>query len=291
MKILINALLFIAVTLLSAPAMAASLDETRSIGKDATVSVSNVAGVIDISTWDRNEVHLSGSLGNNQELEITENTSGIQIEVRHIDDSDEYDETELLLVIPAGASIVADGVSADITIRDSRGASISADSVSGDIDVQAESGRVDLSSVSGDVDFSGSSSRTSAEAVSGDVSLEGISGEVGVSTVSGDVELEAFDVSDGNFDTVSGTLDLAISVTDGSRVTVESMNGDVILLLPESQSGTFNAQSFSGDISTDFGEVKNESFGPGSHLKHVSGDSGTVFRVESFSGDIHIGHK
>jgi hypothetical protein len=69
------------------------------------------------------------------------------------------------------------------------------------------------------------------------------------------------------------------------------MNGDVDLFLPESQTGAFNAQSFSGDISSYFGEVKNESFGPGSHLKHVSGDSGTVFRVETFSGDIHIGHK
>ena len=69
------------------------------------------------------------------------------------------------------------------------------------------------------------------------------------------------------------------------------MSGDVTLVLPKSQTGEFNIQSFSGDISTDFGEVKHESFGPGSHLKHVSGNSGTTIRVESFSGDIHIGHK
>ena len=47
----------------------------------------------------------------------------------------------------------------------------------------------------------------------------------------------------------------------------------------------------SGDIESDFGQAKQDSLGPGSHLKHVSGDAGTVIRVESFSGDIQIGRK
>ena len=227
----------------------------------------------------------------NLELEITESTQGIQIEVQHEKQSGHFDESELHLVIPRGASIVAEGISADISILGCEGKSLSAESVTGDVTVKANPGRVDLSSVSGDVDFEGSSSRTAAESVSGDIDLAGISGEVTVSTVSGDTYLLAGTVSLGRFDSVSGSLELNLIAEDGGRLTVESMSGDVSLVLPKSQTGEFNVQSFSGNISTDFGQVTQESYGPGSHLKHVSGNSGTTIRVESFSGDIHIGHK
>lgn len=291
MKTIFNTALWVTAALLSVNAWAETLDETRSVASDATVSVSNIAGEIVIRTWDRNEVHLTGTLGENQELEIIENAQGLQIEVRQIEDRRRSDESNLELDIPVRASIVAVGVSADISIEGSLGATVSAESVSGDVDVEAESDRIEINSVSGDVTFTGATTRIAAEAVSGDIELSGVSGEVAVSTVSGDVEVDAGQVSDGSFGSVSGTLDVALSVADGGRISIENMSGDVHLRLPEGQGGSIEAQSFSGDVDSVFGEVEHDSFGPGSHLKHVSGDSGTSIRVESFSGDIRIGHK
>jgi hypothetical protein len=283
---------FCVLTLLSFPVLADDLDESRAVSADATVSISNVAGEITITVWDRNEVHLTGRMGSNQELEITENANGIQFEVKNLDDDDDFDEAELELVVPRGASIIAEGISADISISGSKGSSINAESVSGDIRVEAESDRLELSSVSGSLVFDGSSGRSSAETVSGDIDLAGLSGEVVVSTVSGDVKLDAGGIVDlGKFETVSGSLELSLAISDGGKLTIEGMNGDVNLFLPSSQSGEFSAQTFSGDINSEFGNPKEESFGPGSHLKHSQGDSGTVIRVETFSGDILIGHK
>ena len=272
-------------------AMAEDVSETRAVAADGNVSVSNIAGEIIITVWDKNEAQLTGTLGTNLRLEITENSNGVRFDVIHIEDSDEYDESDLELVVPRNASIVADGVSSDISIEGSSGASVTAESVSGDVEVSATVARAEFSTVSGDLDFEGTASRVSAETVSGDIEIEGVSGEISMSTVSGDVELLAGAVSQGKFETVSGSLDLSLSVADGGRLTVEGMNGDVVLLLPASQSGEINAQTFSGDIDSDFGTTKSESFGPGSHLKHLSGDSGSSIRVETFSGDIHIGHK
>jgi DUF4097 and DUF4098 domain-containing protein YvlB len=283
----------IAVLLLLMPLQAAAeaIDETRAVDADGTVVVTNVAGNISITVWDREEAHISGTLGTNQELVITETANGIQFEVESIDDDLDSDESEIELTVPAGASLDVNGVSADITISGSAGASINAESISGDVTVESDSDRIELSSVSGDLEFSGSSSRSSAETVSGDISLEGIDGEVTISTVSGDAEVVAGDVDLGKFETVSGSLNLDMAVTTGGRLTVEGMNGDVEVLLPSSQQGTFSAQTFSGDITSDFGEPKSESFGPGSHLKYTTGDSGTTIRVETFSGDIDIGNK
>jgi DUF4097 and DUF4098 domain-containing protein YvlB len=271
------------------------IEELRDMDADGHVIVSNVAGDIDITTWDRDQVEIYADVGDGSELEITETSGGIRIEVTDEDDDGhwgrDFEETDIRLKVPVGASISAEGVSSDITISGSRGAEITAESVSGDVEVDADVQKLDLSSVSGDVDFKGTSPRTSAETVSGDVDLDGVDGELSVSLVSGDVELQAGVLSRGNFDSVSGTLELELEMAPGGRLTVESMSGDVILHLPGDQASEIRAQTFSGDIRSEFGSTQKASTGPGSHLEYTSGGDGATIRVESFSGDIQIGHK
>ncbi|NND44942.1 MAG: DUF4097 family beta strand repeat protein [Xanthomonadales bacterium] len=291
MKTLNNIALALAAVLISAPVLAEDLDITRSVKPDATITVINVAGEIEISTWDRDEVQLTGHTGSNAKLEVTGNEHNLRFEVRQLKSRNRSDESELYLVVPVGASLVAESVSADITITGSRGEQVSAESVSGDVEVLAEAGRVELSSVSGDIVFNGSATRSSGETVSGDIEFHGISGEVSINTVSGDARLEAGRVAVGKFETVSGSLELAMAVEDSGRLTVESMSGDVSLALPSGQAAEFRAQSFSGDIRSRFGRVERGDFGPGSHLKHIEGGGGASIRVESFSGDISIGHR
>lgn len=290
MKPVIYVTMLCAFALTGNDAWAEDVDITRSVASNASVEVSNVAGEIIISTWDKNEVHLRGSLGKDQELEVIESSSGIRFEVTNMGDDDDYDEADLEVHVPIGASLVAEGISADIEIAGSRGDSVVAESVSGDVLVQAEVGRVELSSVSGDIEFSGGAGRGTFETVSGDIEARGVSGEVSISSVSGDAFLQAGVLDRAQFETVSGTLELSLEMDAGGRLTAESMSGDVILTLPEDQEGEFNIQTFSGDIRSVFGAAKDESFGPGSQLRHVEGSSGAHFRIENFSGDVRIGH-
>jgi DUF4097 and DUF4098 domain-containing protein YvlB len=265
------------------------IDERRSLEAGGNVSVENVAGDINVSVWDRNELHLTGTLDDDvEELEITETASGIQIRVRIPDNQRNVDDTELNLKVPASANLDIEGISSDITIVGSRADHISAESVSGDIEVSAEINRAELGSVSGEVSFEGSAQRASVETVSGNIDLLGVSGEAQVGTVSGDINYSVAELERGRFETVSGDLELVTSIAEGGKLTVESMSGDVVVRLPAGQAGEFEAQSFSGDIRSDFGSVEDESFGPGSELSHIEGNSGTTIRLESFSGDIRI---
>lgn len=280
-----------ALLLTSVSAVAEDVDITRDLAADATVTVINVAGEIEIKTWGRNEVHLTGRIEKYAELQVTENDQGIHFEVRQESNRSYSDESELYLMIPVTANIVASGVSADVLVKDSGAQSISVDTVSGDVEVYADVERLDLTSVSGDVEFEGSAIRTKAESVSGDVQIIGTSGEIHMSTVSGDADLEGGAYDRAKFETVSGTITASLSMLDGGRLVAESMSGDVVLRLPAAQAGEYRAQSFSGDIRSAFGRAESAEFGPGSHLKHVNGNSGTVIRAESFSGDVHIGHQ
>ncbi len=267
-----------------------SVDERWDIDADASVSIENLAGKIVIEGWNRNEARLTGELGDSvEELEISASDSSLRINVANRN-SRNIDNTELKLMVPEGVSIDASAVSADIDVSGMDNEKLTASSVSGDVAVDVTSQRVSIESVSGDVEFRGRTTRISAESVSGDLELSGISGEISVSAVSGDMELHSGLIDSGKLETVSGDIFMTGELSGNSRLTVESMSGDVYIGLPADQSGLFKAESFSGRITTDFGSVNHAKHGPGSHLKYVAGDSGAEVRVESFSGNIKLKH-
>ena len=265
------------------------IDRTLKMSSDGLVRVENMAGSIEFTGWDRDEVQVRGEAGNDvEEVEITSNSSGVQIRVRNPKGENRVDGTNLYLRLPKTASIEAESVSADISASRSSGESVILTTVSGDLVADVSPQRLELTSVSGDIEQEGSASRATVETVSGDITLVGPSGEISVSTVSGDVSMEGGEVERGRFESVSGELVLSMALVDGGRVNCDSMSGDVSLRLPESQQADFGAQSFSGDIHTDFGEAVSVSRGPGTYLEHRSGDNGATIRIESFSGDISI---
>ncbi len=279
--------------LLTAPVVALAaedIDSTHPLAPEGLVEVENVAGSIEFTTWDQDEVRVRGRIADDvEEVEIEATANGLRIEVRNKRNQRQIDATHLRLTVPARASIEADGVSADIRVSGSRGDSLVLSTVSGDVEVEATAGRVELASVSGDVSFEGAAERTSAESVSGDVTLVGVGGEVEASTVSGDVVLEAGTVDSGRFETVSGDLSLMLELADGGRLNSDAMSGDINLRLPASQQGSFSAQSYSGSINSEFGDPKRHSkSSSGSILKAQVGDNGARIRLETFSGDISI---
>jgi DUF4097 and DUF4098 domain-containing protein YvlB len=279
----------LALLMLPAARASSAIEESRPMPKDGLLQVENLAGSIEITTWDRAEVSITGELGDDVEkLEIEESTAGLEIRVRNRKSRRNVDETRLQLQIPVSASIEAESVSADISVRDSRGASVVLHSVSGDLEIDAETERLEAESVSGDVSFSGHTLRASVETVSGEIDLQGLEREIRISTVSGDVELAGARVDRGRFETVSGDLDIELDVTDGGRLNVQSMSGDVRLALPEAQQAEFTAQTFSGDIRSGFGTVERSTHGPGQTFSYREGSNGATIKLESFSGDIRL---
>jgi DUF4097 and DUF4098 domain-containing protein YvlB len=277
---------------LTAPLAAVSaeeIDSTHEISADGLVQVENLAGSVAFRTWDRNEVRITGRVADDVEkVEIEATSNGLRVEVRNKRNQRRVDPTHLELMLPVGASIEAEGVSSDLMVEGSRGETILLNTVSGDVEVEAESNRVDMSTVSGDIEFEGSANRIDVESVSGDVSLEGISGEVEASTVSGDMSVKSDVVDRARFESVSGDIVVALELANDGRLTGDSMSGDFHLRLPANQEASFTAQSYSGNIRSDFGEVEKVSRGPGSTLKTRLGSNGARIRLESFSGDITI---
>ena len=265
-----------------------AVDESRSMASDGTVYIEDEIGDIRIEGWDRDEVRITGYISDDvKELEIKESGNGIRIRVEYYDRRS-LDGSELEFMVPVNASVEAESVSGDIDASDLSGEDLELSTVSGDLYVRADVEKLSLNSVSGDVDFSGDASRVEIETVSGEIELDGVSGELDVTTVSGDVTVDGGMLSSGEFEAVSGEIELYISLEDGGRIDVSSMSGDVDLYLPGDQEAEFFAQTFSGDIDSDVGRVTKTRHGPGSKLEHQEGNNGAVINLNSFSGDVTI---
>jgi len=265
------------------------IDQTLAMPVDGLVAIENVAGSVEIETWDRAEAQVRGEAGSSvEEVDISSTSNGIQVRVINRKGEHRIAGTDLHLRIPETANIETETVSADISVKGSRGESVVLRTVSGDLEVAAKPQRIELHSVSGDVEFEGTVTRSRFETVSGEITIVGATGELSANTVSGDVTLEAGELTEGRFEAVSGDLILTLSLADGGRLACDSMSGDVKLSLPSSQQAEFTAQSFSGSIHTDFGESVRVSKGPGVMLEHREGNNGAKIRLESFSGDISI---
>lgn len=292
-----KSLFCLAALAMSAPAFAQTpIDETRPLAADGRVSIENLKGRVQVRTWDRAEVRVTGSLGEGVEkLEIDDGGATLSIVVRYPETSgwrsrDQTGPTMLEVMLPRTASVDVEAVSADIDTAGTGGMQLELASVSGDVLVRASKSRqVRLESVSGDVDAELESRDVAAESVSGDVRVVGrIGGRVGISAVSGDLLLSSGTVDRLSVETVSGSAKLDTALAAGGRIDAESVSGDIDLTVPAATSARLRVESFSGTIRSPVGKVETEEFGPGSHLDARMGAGDGDVSLESFSGNVRI---
>ena len=269
------------------------IDERRPLRADARVEVSNVAGEIVVEAWDKNELHLTGSLSEQVEkLEITGDASRLKIEVKLPRRTRNVEDTALHLKVPAGITLEAEGVSADIEVRGIRG-DVEAASVSGDVELDVGSKNVKASSVSGDVTVQAPAVTARVESVSGDVTVRGVKGEVRGETVSGNVEVRAQVARRVELKSVSGDLELEAELAADAMVEAETMSGDVRLMVPRLPDVDIDLETYSGDIEPSellpgfTGRKRSDDEEAGREYSRQGKGPGRV-RLHSFSGDIEV---
>lgn len=267
------------------------IDETRGLKSNGRVSVNNVAGIIEVSTWDRNEVSIGGRLGSSDDkLEISGDSNELNVVVRLPKKSRNGHDTVLELRVPNNARVELETVSADVVVNGSKGP-VKVNTVSGDIALALGSSEVSVQTVSGDVKLKAPSIITRLNSISGDLDLDGLSGQLSLETVSGNIELRrGGKFSDLKLKSVSGDLRLDVALTDSAQVGGQTLSGEITMIVPQALSGTALLKSFSGDVHCEGATtVENHS---SKKREYVWGDGrGARIELSSFSGDIRVERK
>jgi DUF4097 and DUF4098 domain-containing protein YvlB len=218
------------------------------------VEIDNLSGSVEVTGWDRDEVEITGTLGQGTErLDVERKGDRITIEV----------------VLPSGRNNRIEGT--DLEIRVPRGSELEVSTVSASIDISDVDGSMELNSVSGSVH------------------LEGKPEDVEISNVSGRITVEAR-LDRGEFDTVSGHIEARLDLDSNSRVEFGSVTGSIDLTVPKGLNADFEISTFSGQIDCDFGPNprKTSRYTPGRELNFSTGKGGARVSANSFSGRVTI---
>ena len=177
---------------------------------DGRVFVENIAGSITVTGWDKDEIHVEGTLGKEvEELKFKIGKKKSIIKVVYKKNLKNIREgADLFIMVPAGSSLEVDCISADVTTS------------------QLE-GDLELSSISGRVGFTGWCKDLEAESISGNVVVEGGADEMSLESISGRIEARG-DTAEIKAESVSGSIELRYDTF--LDLSAETVSGDIQII-------------------------------------------------------------
>lgn len=271
---------------------AEEINRTIDAAADGTVSVTNVAGLVEVEGWSRKQVEVTGELGDDVEELIFERDGDeieIKVKSRHRHSNDI--SSDLFIKVPQASSLEIHTVSADIEVANVTGEQ-SLESVSGDITTDAHGSDIDVNTVSGDLEVSGDkkSMRSRLSSVSGDVDTENLAGEIGVESVSGDLLVAKGVFDRASLNTVNGDITFRAQLQKDGRLDVETVNGAVDIEFEGDISARFDIETFNGEIRNCFGPeaVRVSKYAPGYELKFTEGDGSGRVSIETLNGGLRL---
>ncbi len=285
--------LLLALALAAAPASAGTpIDEIADAHPQGEVEISNVSGEIQVRGWDREQVKVTGTLGEGSKRLVFD-TDGrrtlVKVEVPH--NARHVGSSDLIVSVPMGSRVTVAGVSADIDVRGVRGA-LRIQSVSGEIEAEVFAEDVEAKTVSGDFQIRGHGEPAllTLTTVSGDGRVQNIRGELVVQSVTGSLDIESSDLERARLRTTNGDIDLRTGLADGARFDMEAINGDLRLDILGGVNAEFDIETFNGSINNSFGPEagRTSKYAPGRELRFTHGDGDARIRIKTLNGGITL---
>jgi DUF4097 and DUF4098 domain-containing protein YvlB len=267
-------------------------DRTVAAQPQGVVDVSNVSGDIEVSGWDRSEVSVHAELSAGVErVDVTSEGARTVVKVVLAAGSIHHGGAHLRLKIPKSSELDVSAVSSDVTSSGVLGVQrLSA--VSGDVSAELAGSDLELKTVSGNVTLKGHGqpARLHITTVSGDVHLEHGAGDLEASTVSGNLVTGLDSAHSVLAHTTSGDVRFEGKLARGAMLEASTVNGDLTVRASAEGGYVYQVSSFSGDISSCFGEkaARTSQYGPGTQLQGTRGEGAGHVRLKSMSGDVEL---
>ncbi|KPK58213.1 MAG: hypothetical protein AMJ59_16210 [Gammaproteobacteria bacterium SG8_31] len=280
-------------TLTAAPAWSGTaIDEIADAHPRGEVEVSNVSGEIKVTGWNKEQVQISGRLGDGSERLVFERDGRrtlIKVEVPSR--SRKVESSDLYVMVPEESRVTVTGVSADITVEGVKGA-LRIQSVSGEIFAEVFEEDVETKTVSGDLRIRGHDSPAllTLTTVSGDGRVENIRGELVVQSVTGNLDIKSKALDRARLRTTNGDIDLQTGLGSDALFDMEAINGDLRLDILGDVDAYFDIETFNGSIDNSFGPdpVRASKYAPGRNLRFTHGEGKARVRIKTLNGGVTL---
>lgn len=272
-------------------ASADQVSKTQPADARGEVEIVNVAGSVEVSSWERAEVRVDADLGSNVErLDFRRDGSRTYIKVVLPSMSAGGGSSDLVVKVPRESGLIINTVSAEQRITGVRGMQ-RLQAVSGNIETEFGAGDVELKTVSGNILARGDGKGlVRATSVSGDMEIHKAGPELDLNSVSGDMTVSLDRLDRGRIKTTNGDLDLTTTLGEDARVDAEAINGDLNFNFRGAVNAEFDIETFNGDIESCFGPKPSRSreYGPGNELRFSEGQGKGRVRIKTLNGGVML---
>lgn len=271
MKIILITLLVLAVAMVTASISGASrydvltttqtgeelreeFKQTYPLSATGRVSLENINGSVRISVWDRNEVLVSAVKKAYRRERLDEAT----IQVRATEDT-----IRIRTEYPSRSQTFT---------SDERGRINNPATVDYTLTVPRQARLEAIELINGELQIDGAEGDVRASSINGPVKARGLKGEARLSTINGPLEATF------------------IQLNEAKPLTLNSVNGSVLLVIPSNANGVVRASTVHGAIKNDFGLSVRRGQYVGNDLHGQLGTGGPRIRLSNVNGSITIKH-
>jgi DUF4097 and DUF4098 domain-containing protein YvlB len=269
----------------AASAAGEAVDRRVDADPKARVRIDIVRGSVTVEGWDQNAVHVQGTRDDDSREFIVERDGRdilIEDELKGHSSGRDRDGTQITVRVPRGGTVEMDTVSANQEVRGVDGG-VRLEAVSGDINAGKLGGEADLSTVSGNITLADAGGEIRLESVSGDVEARVNAGRLDVESVSGHVDVDnaaALERLEGS--TISGNLEVRTKLAPNAEVSLESVSGDLELVLLGDIDARFNLETGPG------GNIENGLTDQSPKRERYVGSESLAMRVGQGGADVDV---
>ena len=281
--ILIFSVLFVTNIFTASNQVEKVIEESFILESTGSFSLNNVAGNIDVNSWDKEEVKMIAtksisSWGTNDPEELLDN---IEIEI-----SSQPRNLKIHTHYPVLSWIKNARVDYQLWIPQT--CAVELESVSGVIQMDNRLNRIYVKTVSGSIKLYNIVGNAEIKTVSGIVSATKINGEIRAGSVSGSLIFRDCEGSLSDLHSTSGRIEAELVAIDedASAMSLSTVSGNITLYLPDDASFDLNIKTVSGEINTKF-KVLVESVKK-NQLRGEVGVGGIHIELRTISGDVSL---
>jgi hypothetical protein len=259
-------------------------------GKELITSL--VAGGIEISTWDKNEVNVK-VYGNDEAEEkiifsAEQTSTGVKVEGKQKDSKNFKNLTiRVEIVVPKNYDLKLYSSGGNLSVKDITG-KIETNTSGGNIKIDNSSGNLEAYTAGGNVAISISNGDIKVSTSGGKISVNDFNGNIDVSTAGGDIVLDG---KNGKIDasTAGGSIKLDY---EGKNMGVDmsTLGGNINASLPGDFDADADIGTLAGKITCDFAKVQKDNH-VSSYIRAKFNNGGETFKCTTSAGNIIVTKK
>ena len=278
-----------AILFVASPAIAQKKVERKlPLGMEGAIRIVNMVGSVVVHGWDKDTVMVRGTLGAGDKFFMGGGYTGAKMFVESVNDRDPK-PARLEVWVPARVRLWVKTATANIDVSGVEGG-LDLYVVSGTIDVTGNPHELNAEAIDGDIHIAGSPPWVRAKSASGTIVFQGASSDAAFSTVSGAVKVDGGVFERTKIETVTGNITFSGRLDRSGAFDFDTHSGTIDIAIPDKTAASFSVVTIAGSITNNLS--KNSPipgrFGRGAELTMDASGGGAKVSVRTFKGPVTL---